>query len=299
MNHPNCRDFVADRLCRYLITDEPTKEMKQPIIDAFKKTDGHLSAIHKAAITVAFNYNKNYKKFQTPENWFIQMSKLSDFKWPPSPKLMDTYELGNKPLGIYRKPEWKLNDLGHNPYRAAQPNGFSDLAIDWISPELLIRRLVYAKDTYEYTRSENNNLEFYEKIVNKNFDNPDKILKIVSKRHVFSKNKSRVEIFEAFNLNSNVSIDDDISAHFEQNTLNLVRKISDCLKKSSSKADQKTAQELTEIASINLASIQLLEKIFLYGKSRFSSNAYRNSFCSYNTRNSICCNYCNSNIIRI
>ena len=114
------------------------------------------------------------------------------------------------------------------------------------------------------------------------------ILKIVSKRHVFSKNKSRVEIFEAFNLNSNVSIDDDISAHFEQNTLNLVRKISDCLKKSSSKADQKTAQELTEIASINLASIQLLEKIFLYGKSakspftaklgKFSTKEMRSSF---------------------
>jgi mRNA-degrading endonuclease HigB of HigAB toxin-antitoxin module len=65
--------------------------------------------------------------------------------------------------------------------RASQPNGFSDLAIDWISPELLIRRLVYAKDTYEFTRSENNNLEFYEKIVNKNFDNPEKILKYLEK----------------------------------------------------------------------------------------------------------------------
>ena len=38
VNHPNCRDFVAERLCRYLITDEPTKDMKQPIIDAFKKS---------------------------------------------------------------------------------------------------------------------------------------------------------------------------------------------------------------------------------------------------------------------
>ena len=75
----------------------------------------------------------------------------------------------------------ELNDLGHNPFRAAQPNRFSDLAIDWISPELLIRRLVYAKDTYELTRSENNNLEFYEKIVNKNFDNPEKILKYLEK----------------------------------------------------------------------------------------------------------------------
>ena len=37
VNHPNCRDFVATRLCRYLITDEPTEEMKKPIIEAFKK----------------------------------------------------------------------------------------------------------------------------------------------------------------------------------------------------------------------------------------------------------------------
>ena len=41
VNHPNCRDFVAERLCRFLITDEPTKEMKQPIINAFKKSDGN------------------------------------------------------------------------------------------------------------------------------------------------------------------------------------------------------------------------------------------------------------------
>ena len=50
VNHPNCRDFVATRLCRFLITDEPTEEMKKPIIDAFKKYDGHLPEIHKAAI---------------------------------------------------------------------------------------------------------------------------------------------------------------------------------------------------------------------------------------------------------
>ena len=76
MNHPNCRDFVADRLCRYLITDEPTKEMKQPIIDAFKKTDGHLPAIHKAAITVAFNYNKIIKNFKPQKIGSFKLQKL-------------------------------------------------------------------------------------------------------------------------------------------------------------------------------------------------------------------------------
>ena len=57
VNHPNCRDFVAMRLCRFLITDEPTQEMKDPIIKAFKDSDGFLPEIHKAALKVAFKYN--------------------------------------------------------------------------------------------------------------------------------------------------------------------------------------------------------------------------------------------------
>ena len=81
VNHPNCRDFVAERLCKYLITDEPTREMKQPIIDAFKKSDGLLTETDKAAIKVAFDYNDKYKKFQTPENWIIQVAKLGDLQW--------------------------------------------------------------------------------------------------------------------------------------------------------------------------------------------------------------------------
>ena len=109
VNHPNCRDFVAERLCRYLITDEPTKEMKQPIIDAFKKSDGFIPEIHKAAIKVAFDYNDKYKKFQTPENWFIQVAKIADLNWPPSPEdLMDKYELGQRPF--YKK-QRSLSDL--------------------------------------------------------------------------------------------------------------------------------------------------------------------------------------------
>ena len=186
VHHPNCRDFIATKLCTHLITDKPTEEMKKPIIKAFKDSDGFLPEIHKAAIKVAFKYNDQYRKFQNPENWFIQMAKLSDFNWPPSPTVMDTYELGRKPSKSHRQPEWKLNDLGHNPYRARQPNGFSDLAIDWISPELLIRRLVYAKDTYELTKSKNNNFEFYEKIVHKNFDNPEKILNFLKKSNTIT-----------------------------------------------------------------------------------------------------------------
>ena len=184
VNHPNCRDFVAERLCRFLITDEPTKEMKQPIIDAFKKSDGYIPEIHKAAIKVAFEYNDKYKKFQTPENWFIQVAKIADLNWPPSPEVMDKYELGQKPFDNQREPMWLLENIGHHPYRAKQPNGWSDHSDDWISPELLIRRLVYAKASYNYHKIENNkNAEYYANMVEKNFDNPDKIMNYINQKN--------------------------------------------------------------------------------------------------------------------
>ena len=185
VNHPNCRNFVAERLCRYLITDEPTKEMKQPIIDTFKRSDGNLTEIHKAAIKVAFDYNDKFKKFQTPENWFIQVAKIGNLQWPLSPDVMGAYELGFKPTRKQRSPERLLRNMGHHPYRAKQPNGWSDHSDDWISPELLIRRLVYAKLSASFSSMENNHGEYFKNIVEKNFDNPSKIMKYLNQKNRF------------------------------------------------------------------------------------------------------------------
>ena len=184
VNHPNCRDFVATRLCKFLITDEPTKAMKQPIIDAFKKSDGHLPEIHKAAIKVAYEFNEKYKKFQTPENWFIQLAKIGDLQWPPPVEMMDSYQLGYKPTKRQRYPENILKSIGNHPYRAKQPNGWSDYSEDWMSPELLIRRLVYSQLSYSYikVKSRENYEEYYQNIVEKNFDNPNKIMKYLNQK---------------------------------------------------------------------------------------------------------------------
>ena len=63
---------------------------------------------------------------------------------------------------------------------AKQPNGWSDISDDWMSPELLIRRLVYAKEAYfKKTRKSQTN-EFYEEMIEKNYDNPNEILQIIN-----------------------------------------------------------------------------------------------------------------------
>ena len=178
-NHPSCREFIAYKLCRYLITDYPTKEMTDPIVKAWEKNDGYLPEVHKAAIEVAFKFNDKYSKFQNPENWWLQMSRMTDAKWPAKDEKFDTYKLGGGPDPYQAKPSWFMEDMGHHPYLSKQPNGYSDLAEDWMSPELIIRRLIYARQGYINLKADNKNNEFFEKVVNQNFDNPDRIMKLL------------------------------------------------------------------------------------------------------------------------
>ena len=179
VNHPSCREFIAMKLCRYLITDNPTKKMMEPIIKAWEKSDGFLPEVHKAAIEVAFNYSDKYNKFQNPENWLLQMSKMADVDLIPSPAFMDLYKIGNKPIRDHRALEYLMDELGQHPYLAKQPNGWSDISEDWMSPELLIRRLVYAREAYYKKSGNSQTKEFYEEMIEKNYDNPGEILKII------------------------------------------------------------------------------------------------------------------------
>jgi hypothetical protein len=110
------------------------------------------------------------------------MSKIADLKWPHGPEIMDKYVLGDKPNKILREPKFIINELGIHPYRLPQPNGWSNFSKDWMSPELLIRRLVFGTDAYYRMKEGNQNIEFYEKIVTRNFDNPDRIMSFINKK---------------------------------------------------------------------------------------------------------------------
>ena len=48
---------------------------------------------------------------------------------------------------------------------------------------MLIRRLVYAQLSHSFSYMENNNNEYYENIVQKNFDNPGKIMKYLDQKN--------------------------------------------------------------------------------------------------------------------
>ena len=184
-NHKSCKEFIAKKLCQHFVTDEPNKEMISEIVRAWEKSDGFLPDIHKATMKVALEHGNKYKKFLMPETWLIQNAKMLNFKHYHGP---DNFIFdGNQANKGERKIEWILKDLGHSPFRASQPNGFIDKEDEWTSPELIIRRLVYANQflTYLYIlKREDRSIydnDFFENIIFKNFDKPEKTLELINR----------------------------------------------------------------------------------------------------------------------
>ena len=179
VNHPSCKKFIATKLCRHFITDYPTEEMIVPVIKAWDQSGGSLPVIHKAVVKSAFDYSSTKRKFQQPETWVLQMARMFGFVWLPQAENMK-YDFKKEPKKYQTQITDKLRELGHLPFRPQQPNGWSDFEEDWISPELIIRRLILALKLADYGIKRDYN--FIKTVVEKNFDEPDKINQLIEKQ---------------------------------------------------------------------------------------------------------------------
>ncbi len=178
-NHPQCIKFVSTKLCRHFITDNPTKDMVDPVIKAWTNSNGNLIKIHKAVIQQAYKNNNFTYKFQLPEVWIMQLSRIFDLNLPISSKKMN-YEFKFEPSNRQEQLTWYLNEVGHSPYRPKQPNGWSDYEVDWISPELLLRRFWFASNEIpNHVKIENYSHSFMSLCLERNFDNHERMTSMI------------------------------------------------------------------------------------------------------------------------
>ena len=185
-NHPSTKKHISRKLCQHFICDDPNEEMINVIIDSWNKNDGSLIEIHKATMEVAFKYGNDFKKFSMPELWLLQNAKMLDLNYLYSyPKGFEFK--GTSPNRRQKLLKNILYELGHPIFRAKQPNGYIDLEDEWLSPELIIRRLASAR---KFTDIANPNLnydnDFFEKVIISNFDKPEKFLKLMDSAKFYS-----------------------------------------------------------------------------------------------------------------
>ena len=178
-NHPATIRHVARKLCQHYICDEPTEEMIASIVKKWKQNDGNLIEVHKSTMEAVFDYGSNYQKFSMPELWLLQNSRMLGLNYIYLfPKGFEFN--GSRPSRSHRLVKDILWEIGHPIYRAKQPNGFIDLEDEWLSPELIIRRLAAARRFADITNPNvSYDQDYFLNVIEKNFDQPENLLNLM------------------------------------------------------------------------------------------------------------------------
>jgi uncharacterized protein (DUF1800 family) len=121
---PSVPNFIATKLVRHFVADDPPPSLVKKVADVFRSSDGDLKATTLALVNADESWNAPLTKMRTPYEFMIATSRMMA-RVPEDPNLI---------LGA-------LNLLGQPLWTPAGPNGFPDTAAAWSSPEGIKLRL--------------------------------------------------------------------------------------------------------------------------------------------------------------
>lgn len=126
--HPSTARFIATKLARYFVADDPPQELVQHLSRVFLDTDGDLPSIYEALIDAPQAWQPELQKIKRPEEYLISTVRL----------------LGGPDLEgghVVRL----LDQMGEPPYRQGGPDGWADQGDQWSGPDALWKRIEWAK----------------------------------------------------------------------------------------------------------------------------------------------------------
>jgi uncharacterized protein (DUF1800 family) len=133
--HPATAQRICHKLATAFIADEPPPQAVARLVQVFVRSKGHLPTLHKAVVAEVALAGAAAKKFQDPETWLWTVYRVSGTALPVVPPTREAK--GERLHDI-------LWELGQPIHQCPQPNGWSLLSRDWISREMLDRRVRYA-----------------------------------------------------------------------------------------------------------------------------------------------------------
>ncbi|WP_024514019.1 DUF1800 family protein [Bradyrhizobium sp. Tv2a-2] len=122
--HPSTAKFIATKLVRHFVADDPPPALVARLADTFAKTDGDLKAVTLALLDSDEAWSAPLTKMRSPYEYLIATGRLlAHVPEEPGPYLGG------------------LNVLGQPLWSPAGPNGFPDTNAAWAAPEGMKLRL--------------------------------------------------------------------------------------------------------------------------------------------------------------
>jgi uncharacterized protein (DUF1800 family) len=125
--HPATARFIATKLVRHFVADDPPAAAVERVARAFHKTGGDLPHVYAALIEVPEAWDARCTKFKTPEDFvFSTLRSLSISPRQPE-EVLRSFEL-----------------LGQRQYTPGSPAGWPDTSKSWDGSDALMRRVLWA-----------------------------------------------------------------------------------------------------------------------------------------------------------
>ncbi|MEM8769891.1 MAG: DUF1800 family protein, partial [Pseudomonadota bacterium] len=122
--HPATARFIAEKLVRHFVSDEPPTAAVAVVEAAFRESEGHLPTVHRALLELPQAWDGDYRKFKPPYDYLLSVHRGLD---------LETVR-ANQVLGPLRL----MNQV---PFSAPTPSGWDDTRDHWAAPAALKQRI--------------------------------------------------------------------------------------------------------------------------------------------------------------
>lgn len=126
--HPSTARFIATKLARHFVADEPPVSLVDKLAASFSQTGGDLSAVYRTLIDAPESWEPAPRKLKTPEEFAITSLRV----------------LGASERNLARGKGSLLGNLGQRPHTAPSPAGWPDKADEWLGPDAIWKRVEWA-----------------------------------------------------------------------------------------------------------------------------------------------------------
>ncbi len=125
--HPATARFVAHKLARHFVSDDPPADLVKRLSNIFLETGGSLAALHQGLVDSPQAWSPAAAKVKRPDEYLVSSLRALDLTELPGPAL-----------------QIASRAMGQRQFYAPSPQGWDDQASAWLAPDALLKRLEWA-----------------------------------------------------------------------------------------------------------------------------------------------------------
>lgn len=125
---PATARFIATKLARYFVADDPPPALVNALAAAFSASDGDLPTVYRALIDSPLAWVDSASKLKTPEEFVVSTARL--------------LRLGDKIAA--RAADAGVGLMGQRLHATPSPAGWPDQAQEWLGPEAVWQRIEWS-----------------------------------------------------------------------------------------------------------------------------------------------------------